>query len=137
MKIVLICAALIVVMLSTATAAQNKKFHSSPSGASKSSGAYHPTKSGDDEKKMPRSTATSSVNAKSGATQRNELNRLEHQSTRHLQAQSKQKSATKSGHVQPVQSKSEGHGANTRFAYHEPRGSASKATSGNGRKRQH
>jgi len=135
MKIALTGVTLVLFSLSTATAAQTKKFHSGPSGTSKSASAYHPTKSAD-EKKMPRSTAPAGVNSKAEVARQNELSRLEHQNVQHLQAQSKHKAATKSGHVQPVHSKSEGHGSDIKFTHHEPRGSASKATSGNGRKRQ-
>jgi hypothetical protein len=127
-------ALLILIALSTATAAQTKKFHSSSSGTSKSSGAYHPTKSAD-EKKMPRSTAPARVNSKSQAARQNELSRIEHQNARHQQAQSKHKTPAQSERVQPVHAKSEGHGSEIRFAHHEPRGSGTKATTGNGRKR--
>jgi len=127
--------ALILFSLCTLTAAQTKTFHSSPSGSGKSASEYHPTRSAD-EKKMPRSTAPANVNSKSEVARQNELSRLEHQNVQHLQAQSKHKTATETGHVQPVHSKSESHGSDINFAHHEPRGSRSKATSGNGRRRQ-
>ena len=136
MKNALVYATLTVFALSCGTAAQTKKFHSGSSGANKSSSAYHPSKTADDEKKMPRSTAPASTNSKAGVAKRTELNRLEHQSSQHLQAQSKHKTAPQSGHVQPVHSKSEGHGSDIKFAYREPRGNGPKTTSGNGHKHQ-
>jgi len=136
MKNALVYATLTFFALSCGAAAQSKKFHSGSSEASKSSGAYHAPKTADDEKKMPRSTAPPSTNNKSGVAQRTELNRLEHQSSQHLQAQSKHKAAPQSGHVQPVHSKSEGHGSDIKFAYRGPRGNGPKTTSGNGHKRQ-
>jgi len=135
MKNELVYATLAVFALSCGAAAQTKKYHSGSSGASKSPSAYHAPKTADDEKKMPRSTAPASINNKSGVAQQTELNRLEHQSSQHLQAQSKHKAAPQSGHVQPVHSKSEGHGSDIKFAYRGPHGGA-KTTSGNGHKRQ-
>ena len=137
MKYAIVYAMFISVVLLSGAVAQTKKFHSGSPGANKSSGSHQATKSATDEKKVPRSTAPASLNTKSGSAQRNELSRLEHQNSRHLQSQAKHKTAPQSGRVQPVHSKSEGNGSDIKFAYHEPRGSGSKATSGNGTKRHH
>jgi hypothetical protein len=130
-----VCAALGVVSIPGA-AAQSVS-HSQVNSHPQQMRHYHPVKVGSG-KSLPRSTVAAGrpamATGTSAGAHRAEIDRLEHQTAAHLQAESKHPvRPTAAGHV--VHSESHGHGSGINFSYHHPPGRQTGRSSASGGRR--